>query len=305
MAYLATIQIVIDDQDPEHIEECLKEMLAAACTPVDPEGGDDHNWIVDSRIESIDALNDVVCDAITNQTYSEGDAFAQYVIYSRSEAAAGGNELDGYWSNVCGWGDFNLALRISPPVALNLPMSAGQDAVLVRVPSDGSAPFNLLREAEAEPMSADEMLAPWRQALAGARKEAGVLSFRFHSTAQNRSPENEALHTHDGQTCRVVRALTGEAGADRAQYDEEVLPMLKVQFDDGVTIEAFCEELTPQSEAAGQWLRLIESAFAVSRGESPLPSGEEYLSLMDLAENGTAADKHAFRNWALRMCEEG
>jgi hypothetical protein len=49
----------------------------------------------------------------------------------------------------------------------------------------------------------------------------------------------EQYKERNGQGCKVVETIT----EPDATHDEEVLPMYRVQFEDGATIEAWPEEI--------------------------------------------------------------
>lgn len=64
MAKIITLKILVRDDDTQRIEEGLKDMLAAAQSPVDPEA-DTQPWLAGWSIKSIDPVNDVIEKAVT------------------------------------------------------------------------------------------------------------------------------------------------------------------------------------------------------------------------------------------------
>lgn len=63
MAQVITLQILVRDDDTQRIEEGLKDMLAAAQSPVDPDA-DAQPWLASWSIKSIDSVNEVVEKAV-------------------------------------------------------------------------------------------------------------------------------------------------------------------------------------------------------------------------------------------------
>lgn len=72
MAYIATLRILIDEPNESRVTDGLNEMMRTAQEPVE-EGNP--AWIIDWAIDAITPVNDTLADAITNETYKEGDAF--------------------------------------------------------------------------------------------------------------------------------------------------------------------------------------------------------------------------------------
>lgn len=81
MAKIVTLQILVDDDDESRIADGLNEMLRTAAQPVDPDDADARSWIIDWRLAwagdqmLLQPVPDDVADAISNDTYTEGDAF--------------------------------------------------------------------------------------------------------------------------------------------------------------------------------------------------------------------------------------
>lgn len=128
MAYLATVTILIDEADEARACDGISEMLTAAQQPVEEDG---ESWIVDWSIDSVATTTDELDDSICNDTYAEGDAFRDWVIFSRSEAVA--QDGAGYWSNEYGWTTLDLATKFDA-INRERPLSAGMDGVWMLAP---------------------------------------------------------------------------------------------------------------------------------------------------------------------------
>lgn len=148
MAYIATVKILVDETDEATVYDGLNEMLRTAQEPVD-EDGDETPWIVDWKFESAVQTNEVLNDSIANETYEEGDAFNDWVIFSRSEAVA--RDGAGFWSNVHGWATLEQATRFEVASARSLPHSTGMDATWMLAPHRMSFYRLMLIEAPNQP----------------------------------------------------------------------------------------------------------------------------------------------------------
>lgn len=286
MAFIATIRVLVDEIDPDRAHEALEEMLQAAKSPADPDHRTAKSWLIDAKIEDMTRAASAVETAIDADTYQCGDAFGQWVVYSRSEAIAN-EENAGYWSNEYGWTSFDLATRFNGE-SMQLPISRSNDATLLMVAEDGRVP------ATEDVLSAAEVLEPFIAALSMLRRRAGVLSFQFKTSLQDRKdPDNARYHAHENETCALLRAHLGVHAEDCAEFDQEVLPAFTVGFDDGEDLLVFAEELTAQDDASKCWLTLVLEAFAFCREH-------DYVSVMDLIEEGTERDKRAFLQWGRR-----
>ena len=82
MAKIVTLEILVDSDNESEIADGLNEMLRTAQLPVDPDDADARSWIIDWRLGvcgdqlRLQSITPSVEDAIVNDTYSEGDAFA-------------------------------------------------------------------------------------------------------------------------------------------------------------------------------------------------------------------------------------
>lgn len=81
MAKIVTVQLMVDDDDEQRIAAGLNDMFQAAMQPVDPDQ-DKYGWLLDCRLTDKAGnlcMTDVpaeIADAVVNETYEPGDAFA-------------------------------------------------------------------------------------------------------------------------------------------------------------------------------------------------------------------------------------
>ena len=99
MAYLVTVKLLLDEAS----EEAATALAQAAINCITSQELANAETLVDSTIEDVSAVNESLDDSIANETYSEGDAFANWVLYSQSEADSDSDDNAGYWSNTYGW----------------------------------------------------------------------------------------------------------------------------------------------------------------------------------------------------------
>lgn len=124
MAYTATITILIDEADEVRVADSINEMLRT-------------NWVenggnvVDWAIDHVGAVCEELNDSIANDTYQEGDAFREWVIFSRSEMEKGDGA--GFWSNGYGWTTLDLATKFASTEG-DKPVTAGDDATWMLAP---------------------------------------------------------------------------------------------------------------------------------------------------------------------------
>ncbi|WP_234265231.1 hypothetical protein [Hydrogenophaga sp. NFH-34] len=76
MAHVVTLKLVIDEGDEDRIYDGLAAIMDKA---LEEPGDDDGRWIVDWKIDEVAPANDTINDSIANDTYAEGDAFADQV----------------------------------------------------------------------------------------------------------------------------------------------------------------------------------------------------------------------------------
>lgn len=132
MAHIITVRILVDEPSAERAVSGLSEMLTTAAQPIDPDEDSGGAWIVDWSVGSAQPVNDTLKDSICNGTYAKGDAFDDWVIFSRSEAVASGDGA-GFWSNTYGWTTLDLATKFDAH-QFHLPHSARMDATCMRAP---------------------------------------------------------------------------------------------------------------------------------------------------------------------------
>lgn len=124
MAYLVTVKLLLDEAS----EEAATALAQAAINCITSQELANAETLVDSTIEDVSAVNESLDDSIANETYSEGDAFANWVLYSQSEADSDSDDNAGYWSNTYGWTSRDLATRFSS-TSCDKPESVGMDAM--------------------------------------------------------------------------------------------------------------------------------------------------------------------------------
>lgn len=124
MAYLVTVKLLLDEAS----EEAATALAQAAINCITSQELANAETLVDSTIEDVSAVNESLDDSIANETYSEGDAFANWVLYSQSEADSDSDDNAGYWSNTYGWTSRDLATRFSS-TSCDKPDSVGMDAM--------------------------------------------------------------------------------------------------------------------------------------------------------------------------------
>ena len=118
MAHLITLNLLIDSASED---DAIKAAHAAISSQA---------AIIDSSLEDARKAPHELDDSISNETYQQGDAFANWVIFSRSEAEFHG-DLAGFWSNTYGWTSLDLATRFSLHQPLTRPIARGDDATLL------------------------------------------------------------------------------------------------------------------------------------------------------------------------------
>lgn len=122
MATIVKLELLIDNPNSDDTCETVNQLVQQASAL-----GNDK--IVDWTITDNFNVSAEIEDIITNDAYVKGDAFSDWVVYSRSEAAYSDDQA-GYWSNEYGWTTFDLATRFDAK-RRNLPVSRGGDATLM------------------------------------------------------------------------------------------------------------------------------------------------------------------------------
>lgn len=124
MAKFVTIHLLLNDDNEAAIEGGIAAMVSMA----------DKDWLIDHEVDLARDCPTEIADAIDNETYSPGDAFKPYILYSLEEATR--SDGAGFWSNTYGWTTRDLATRFSlTDGPLNKPVTGG-DVILMR--SDAS-----------------------------------------------------------------------------------------------------------------------------------------------------------------------
>lgn len=118
MAHLVSIELLFDSTDEKDLIQSLGTWLS--------EVQKKDSTLVDWSVQSAEKINPSLEDSIANDTYSKGDVFSNWVIYSPSEAKSSDDNA-AFWSNDYGWTTFDLATRFDA-TTYNLPLSSGNDA---------------------------------------------------------------------------------------------------------------------------------------------------------------------------------
>ncbi len=121
MAFIATVTILVDEANETSVYDGINEILRNA--QMGGPNGEDRGWVVDWKFKSIKPANESLNDSIANETYAEGDAFNDWVIFSRSEAIA--QDGAGFWSNEYGWTTLDLATKFEDASVRDLPHRSG------------------------------------------------------------------------------------------------------------------------------------------------------------------------------------
>lgn len=201
MAFIATIKALVDETDESALYDGLNEMFRAAQSQVD-EDSDESPWLVDWKFVSVESANELLNDSIANGTYAEGDAFNDWVIFSRSEAAA--QDGAGFWSNEHGWTTLDVATRFDS-TDYSIPASAGMDAVWMLAPNRMSFYRMMLLENPEDP-SLDQTPIAF---------ECFAEDYRHAvEQAENAYPGCRVLGTEDGRVFHVCPHCSGH-------YEEE------------------------------------------------------------------------------------
>jgi hypothetical protein len=100
----------------------------------------------------------------------------------------------------------------------------------------------------------------------GTRVDAALMAMSmqhvvFSTSLQDRHPDNQKYHAHQGAQARVIDVVCMPSGV----HDEESLPFYRLRFDDGVELEAGDEEIFGTSSAFFDLLTAVSGAFAVAR----------------------------------------
>lgn len=75
MAFIATLQVLVDEPTEEEARENLEALFESARVTSMEQQEDARHWLVDWVFDEIIAAGDDVDDALTDDTYEEGDAF--------------------------------------------------------------------------------------------------------------------------------------------------------------------------------------------------------------------------------------
>ena len=96
--FIATLKVMVEAATAEAADAAITQLL-------------DGEPVLDSSIESVDQAADELVDAITNETYCEGDFTQSWVVFSPSTEEQFGL---GYYSTTYGCVTRDLATRFDP-----------------------------------------------------------------------------------------------------------------------------------------------------------------------------------------------
>ena len=124
MAYLATVQLLIDAETESSASSLAQELLANMHS---------HGEVLDFNVDDVRTVKQTINEQIADGTYVMGECFSNYLVVSKAKR----DPEASYWSNTFGWTDYNLATRF--------------DALVDRLPTgltDNEAAFLLDRGPE-------------------------------------------------------------------------------------------------------------------------------------------------------------
>ncbi|WP_253248781.1 hypothetical protein [Alcaligenes faecalis] len=122
MAHLVTVTILVDDNNCNEVYDGINALMKNAAV-------EDNSAIIDYQVSNTERVHAVLEDSISNDSYEEGDAFKEWVIFSQSESDRS-DDRAGFWSNLYGWTTFDMATRFSA-VHTYLPKARNNDATLL------------------------------------------------------------------------------------------------------------------------------------------------------------------------------
>jgi len=125
MAHTVTISILVDEVEEANVTDSVSEMLRNHMVG---NGGNVVDWVIDHVVAVCEEMN----DSIANGTYEEGDAFREWVIFSRAKMHESGGA--GFWSNDYGWTTLDLATKFASTGG-DKPVTAADDATWMLLPS--------------------------------------------------------------------------------------------------------------------------------------------------------------------------
>ena len=136
MAHIATIQVLVRDEDEARVRAGLLDMMRIAQEPVDryATGPQEPLWLADFRVATVDKANPLLTAALEADNYNERLLDGELIIFSASEAMQS-EERAGFWSHTFGWTTLETATRFGADSgAVSLPASIGMDAAWMLVP---------------------------------------------------------------------------------------------------------------------------------------------------------------------------
>ena len=98
MAYLATVQLLIDAETESRASSLAQELLANMHS---------HGEVLDFNVDDVRTVKKTINEQIADGTYVMGECFGNYLVVSKAKRDPDAS----YWSNTFGWTDYNLATR--------------------------------------------------------------------------------------------------------------------------------------------------------------------------------------------------
>lgn len=120
MAYLVTLQVLLDEVSAERSDCVVLEAIAHAIA----EAGVEDNVIIDYRTTNVAPVASAIGDSIANGVYAAGDVFHSLIAFRHADGEGQ------FWSNDFGWGPYDLATRFAATTA-DLPEGADDGAFLI------------------------------------------------------------------------------------------------------------------------------------------------------------------------------
>ena len=120
MAYLVTLQVLLDEESAERADCVVLEAIGHHIA----KAGVEDNVIIDYRTTNVAPVASVIDDSIANEVYASGDVFHSLIAYRHADGEGQ------FWSNIRGWGPYYLAMRF-PVTTADLPEGADDGVFLI------------------------------------------------------------------------------------------------------------------------------------------------------------------------------
>jgi hypothetical protein len=130
MAHVATIRVLVRDDNKERVLQGLHEMLQAAQTPVDPQDPGQQSWLAEFTVDHLQLANPFVAKALLEGADAQGLLDTDYPMFSPSAFDGEG----AFWSETHGWVDIKLATAFTAGDPIDAEFWQGTDAYLMPRP---------------------------------------------------------------------------------------------------------------------------------------------------------------------------